>query len=224
MKLIIRKTSALLLSFLIAITTLYAIIPGSFLNEFAFEIAEFLHIIIPDGKTGQNINITYENTNPFFHYSFLAIGFTISLSILLFFWKKEIDAWKIKLITILFLILLMVMSLVNYSYHDRLWRIELQVILDYINVFLGLVVLLQLWKLSFENEFMKVIFWFIYFIICLFGILLPFFFGTIYLLCLFGISLSGLNDKFVTTPATIISLIISWLSYKQKEPAKNASH
>jgi hypothetical protein len=78
-------------------------------------------------------------------------------------------------------------------------------------------------KMRAENEHLKVLLWLTYFILCLFGIGLPFAFATIYLLQKIGVPLESIDDKWVTAPATIISLIISWLTYKQKNKESEKS-
>jgi len=66
---------------------------------------------------------------------------TTSLSIILFFWEKVIEQLKIKVVTILFMIILRIITIVNYSYRDKVWKLELQTLLDYVNAFWGLIVL-----------------------------------------------------------------------------------
>jgi hypothetical protein len=222
--LLARRTLILFGSLGILLMMFLSLSRGTFLNKLAYGFADLMVVNFPIGEPGENVNVTTgANVNYFFIFSFLAIGFAISFSLVLFFWNEALAMWKVKAITLIFMILLLIFSLVNYSYYDKLWRLSLQAFLDYINVFLGLVILQYLLKLRSENEHFKVLLWLTYFIVCLFGIILPFGFGTIYFLHKFGISLKSIDEKWITVTATVVSLIISWLTYKQKSKENDKS-
>jgi len=219
-KTLLRKLSLVLISILILLTSVTVFIPQTYLNKKAYSIAEKMNEIIKPGDPGQNINITFHNSNGFFKGAFFFIGISLISVIILFFWKGTLQKWKAKFATIVFMIILFVMSSLNYSYHDRLWKLQLQALLDFILVFLGLVVLQYLYKLRTESEHLKAFLWLSYFTVCLFGILLPFLFGTLYFLNSLGITIDNINDKWITAPLAIISVLISWKSLKQKDISK----
>lgn len=219
-KALLRKILLVLIAILIFSTSLTVFQPKSYLNRVGYSIAKKMNEVIEPGEYGQNINLTFQNSNNFFKGAFFFIGISIISVIILFFWSGKFQKWKAKFTTILFMIILFVMSSLNYSYHDRLWKLQLQSILDFILVFLGLVILQYLYKLRTESEHLRAFLWLSYFTVCLFGILLPFLFGTLYFLNASGISIDNFSDKWVTAPLAIISIIISWKSLKQKEISK----
>ena len=189
--LIFRRTILLVISCFIILYLLNTLLRGGYFNRIDYEfgsmndpiyisgiaIVEFLAKILPPNEPGTDVNPT--DRLPWYYLGgFAGIGLVIAISLPLLFWNHKPSTRAKTIAFVLSLFVLMSLSIANYAYHDMLMDVSVQVVLDFMLVFVGTWVVVQCLSMKPTSVAGKIGLVMLLFILVLEAILLPFVYGS----------------------------------------------
>lgn len=157
----------------------------------------------------------------FWYILLLCISFGMSITFLI--WEHKSKFSKRLYIYIALLIPIIAFSGYNYFHFDIIMRPDMQVLFNFILIFLSIIVVIEFWKTQPKEIDSLVLKYIILTILITFGFILPVFFSTHWMLAELGIidANSFLNITLITAIAGLISTSITVKKYFDERKKEN---
>ena len=162
-------------------------------------------------KWGYDFNKDVSN---FYIFYCLGLIFAISLTVTYIIWDFKDSIRRRLFIYVPFMLLIINFSIYNYTHGDYLVQPDIQIIFNFILIFLTLVCVIKFWTLrakSIDGQILKYI---ILFLLLIFGLFTPLTFSFYWLIEWLGLSKVNFNMSIITAITGIATTIITVLKYR----------